>query len=260
LGAAAGTSLSTFSNVTTNANDIYAVNVGGKSIFAKVVAGPFTGAGGNQAGTGFTEADAIEVRTLGDLANAFSGKRADGINDLSANFKFNQPFAVSVDAGSAGSKLKVSSAASATFAVKKAGAAAGASGFNLAAAGALFGGQQATAATNFNNGGADFSIAATQTTTFGASVQAGGFVLGDVVSFDVGPNNNKQTLAIKIVQNFTGAVVNGQATQKGNGQSGQQGIADPFGGICRQVQGQAARALQLRGQGRRGHADHIRGR
>ena len=167
------------------------------------------------------------MRTLGDLANAFSGKRADGINDLSPNFKFNQPFSVAVDAGSAGSKLKVSSAASATFAVKKAGVAAGNTGFDLAAAGALFGGQQAAAATNFNNGGAtDFSIAANQSTTFGASVQAGGFVLGDVVSFDVGPANNRQTLALKIVQNFTGAVVNGQATQKGNGQSGQQGNVD----------------------------------
>ena len=90
-----------------------------------------------------TEADAIEVRTLGDLANAFSGKKADGINDLTTNFKFNQPFAVAVDAGSAGSKLKVSSAASATFAVKKAGVAAGINGFDVTAAGALFGGQPA---------------------------------------------------------------------------------------------------------------------
>ena len=217
------TSSSVFSNVTTNAGDIYAVNVGGKSIFAKVVAGAFSGAGGNQAGTGFTEADAIEVRTLGDLANAFSGKRADGINDLSPNFKFNQPFSVAVDAGSAGSKLKVSSAASATFAVKKAGG----SDYNLDAAGALFGGQATTANTNFNNGVGDaVNIAAEKATTLGASVQAGGFVLGDVVSFDVGPANNKQTLAFKIVQNFTGAVVNGQATQKGNGQTGQQGNID----------------------------------
>ena len=225
-GSTVASSDTTFANVGTAVGDIYAVNVGGKSIFAKVV-NTFGGSGGNQLGTGFTEADAIEVRTLGDLANAFSGKRADGINDLSTNFKFNQPFSVAVDAGSAGSKLKVSSAASATFAVKKAGAAAGASGFDLDAAGALFGGQQATAATNFNNGGAtDFSIAANQSTTFGASVQAGGFVLGDVVSFDVGPANNRQTLALKIVQNFTGAVVNGQATQKGNGQTGQQGNVD----------------------------------
>ena len=51
-------------------------------------------------------------------------------------------------------------------------------------------------------------------------------MLGDVVSFDVGPANNRQTLALKIVQNFTGAQVNGQATQKGNGQTGQQGNVD----------------------------------
>jgi hypothetical protein len=229
LAPTADTSLTTFSNVTTNAGDIYAVNVGGKSIFAKVVTGNFTGVGQTQAGTGLTETDAIEVRTLGDLANAFSGKKADGINDLSTNFKFNQPFAVSVDAGSAGSKLRVSSAASAAFAVKKAGATA----FNVAAAGALFGGQQTGTAgtTDFGNtalGGGLLAnnISNTLTTTLGAAAQAGGFVLGDIVSFDVGPANNKQTLALKIVQNFTGAVVNGQATQKGNGQTGQQGNVD----------------------------------
>jgi hypothetical protein len=229
LAPTADTSLTTFSNVTTNAGDIYAVNVGGKSIFAKVVTGNFTGVGQTQAGTGLTETDAIEVRTLGDLANAFSGKKADGINDLSTNFKFNQPFAVSVDAGSAGSKLRVSSAASAAFAVKKAGAGA----FDVAAAGALFGGQQTGTAgtTDFGNtalGGGLLAnnISNTLTTTLGAAAQAGGFVLGDIVSFDVGPANNKQTLALKIVQNFTGAVVNGQATQKGNGQTGQQGNVD----------------------------------
>ena len=227
LGALAGTSLSTFSNVTANAGDIYAVNVGGKSIFAKVV-NSLSGVGNTQAGTGLTETDAIEVRTLGDLANAFSGKKADGINDLTTNFRFNQPFSVAVDAGSAGSKLKVSSAASATFAVKKAGG----TDFDLSAAGALFGGQQsgsvAGTTTDFSNGlaGITNNIANTRTTTFGPSVQSGGFALGDIVSFDVGPANNRQTLAVKIVQNFTGPMVNGQATQKGNGQPGLTGGID----------------------------------
>jgi hypothetical protein len=226
LAPAADTSLSTFSNVTTDIGDIYAVNVGGKSIFAKVV-NSLTGVGNTQAGSGLEEDDAIEVRTLGDLANAFSGKKADGINDLTTNFRFNQPFSVAVDAGSAGSKLKVSSAASATFAVKKAGAGA----FDVAAAGALFGGQQsgtvATTTTDFSNGlGVANNIANTLTTTFGPSVQSGGFALGDIVSFDVGPANNRQTLAVKIVQNFTGPMVNGQATQKGNGQAGLTGGID----------------------------------
>ena len=224
-GSTVASSDTTFANVGTAVGDIYAVNVGGKSIFAKVV-NTFGGSGGSQLGTGLTEGDAIEVRTLGDLANAFSGKRADGINDLTTNFKFNQPFAVSVDAGSAGSKLRVSSAASATFAVKRGAA------YDLDAASALFGGQQTgtSGTTDFGNTGLGGltanAITNTATTTLGATVQAGGFVLGDVVSFDVGPANNRQTLALKIVQNFTGAVVNGQATQKGNGQSGQQGNVD----------------------------------
>jgi isopentenyl phosphate kinase len=50
----------------------------------------------------------------------------------------------------------------------------------------------------------------------------------------------------------------------GNGQPGQQGAADPLGGICRQVQGAHARALQLHALGHRHqrrsqvrHADHF---
>jgi hypothetical protein len=125
-------------------------------------------------------------------------------------------FSVNVDADSTGSKLKVSSNATTTFTVKTGTA------YNGAAAVALFGGALTTGAggatpdVDFNQpGSASTNIVAG--TRVAANLNTGGLLVNDLIAFDVGPESNRTTLTVKVVANYTGAVVNGQATQRGNG-------------------------------------------
>ena len=195
-------------------NDVVAVKIGtgatSRSIFAKVVTA-FTGPGvpPTQAGDGSSEATAIEVRTLGDLADAFSGKKENGFDLINTIGVGQNNFSVNVDADSTGSKLKVSSNLASTFTIKGNG---GLGTYNTTGAVALFGGTETTTAVNFAQGnvGTDNKFG---TTVAASTVGTGSLFVNDLIAFRVGPDSNRTTLTVKVVANYTGAA----GAQRGNG-------------------------------------------
>jgi hypothetical protein len=201
-------------------NDVVAVRIGtgttARSIFAKVVtnftAPPITTGGANQqAGDGLTEVTAIEVKSMADLANAFSGKKANGVDLINTIGVGQNNFSVNVDADSTGSKLKVSSSFQSTFTVKGNG---GLGTYNTASAVALFGGTATAAAVDFAQpvaGGTANNLLGTNVAA--TTVNTGGLLVNDLIAFDVGPESNRTTLTVKVVANYTGA----NGTQRGNG-------------------------------------------
>lgn len=214
-------SINTATAVGLAANDVIAVKIGtgtgARSIFAQVVTNytgtPLvTGGPNQQTGDGATAGNAIQVKNLGDLARALSGKRADGItninNDVQTPTGFNA-FSVNVDADSTGSKLKVSSAAATNFSIGT--QAQGVFSGNQASSVSLFGGTGG-AAVDFAQGYAT-TAATTGGTTIAANNNPGGLLVNDILSFDVGPETNRTTLFVKVVANYTGA----NGTQRGNG-------------------------------------------
>jgi hypothetical protein len=237
FGGAAGPTVTNISTTTSSASvasqsvglstgDVVAVKIGtgnsARSVYAKVVTnfsvpGLGTGVPNTQFGDGTSETNAIEVRTLGDLANAFSGKKANGVDLINTVGVGQNNFSVNVDADSTGSKLKVSSNATTTFTVKASGGS-----YNGAAAVALFGGTQTTGTggttpdVDFNQPGSG-STNIVAGTRVAANLNAGGLLVNDLIAFDVGPESNRTTLTVKVVANYTGPVVGGQATQRGNG-------------------------------------------
>jgi hypothetical protein len=216
IGAAAPVTGGTAVNAGLTVNDVVAVRIGtgttARSIFAKVVT-TFTGTGGTQLGGGTSETDAIEVKSLGDLANAFSGKRTNGVDLINTIGVGQNNFSVNVDADSTGSKLKVSSSLQSTFTVKGNG---GTVTNNTFSAVALFGGTATAAAVDFAQpGGTANNLLGTNVAA--TTVNTGGLLVNDLIAFDVGPDSNRTTLTVKVVANYTGPVVGGQATQRGNG-------------------------------------------
>ena len=200
--------------------DVVGVKIGAgavatnRSIFAKVVTA-FSGASGTQAGDGLSEATAIEVRTLGDLAKAFNGKKTDGIANINADGIGSNAFGVSVDEASNGSKLKVSAGVASSFTIKQLNG-----GTNNTAVQNLFGGTAAT--VDFAQGA--LTGVNRQATTIAAQANTGALLQNDVISFDVGAAGAIRTLFVKVVGNYSGA----GGAQAGNGVGNGVGTDSPL--------------------------------
>ena len=217
--------------------NIISMKVGTKALFAKVVAtlgGPLSNGSATQKDDGISETTAIEVQTLGDLANFISGKKRDGITDINTtNPLGGQAVSAFVDSDSTGSKLKLSSAAAVSFGVKVDPAADAV--YDQDRAVALFGGTAANGVDFSNDANAlqpDAATRARNGTTVAANPNAGGFLANDVIEVRVGPTtnpSNQQSLFVKVVGAYSGPQVNGVFTQKGTGLSADQtGVNGPL--------------------------------
>ena len=218
-------SINTATAVGLTANNVIAVKIGtgtgARTIYAKAVTNYtgtalFTGGPAQQTGDGATADTAIQVKNLGDLAKALSGKKTDGISNINNDIATptgQNAFSVNVDADSTGSKLKVSSAVAANFSIGTVSSSVFTGSQTNSVQ--LFGGTGG-AALDFTQGYSATAISAPGT-TIAANNNAGGLLVNDIIAFDVGPDSNRTTLTVKVVANYTGALVNGQATQRGNG-------------------------------------------
>ena len=218
-------SINTATAVGLTADNVIAVKIGtgtgARTIYAKAVTNYtgtalFTGGPAQQTGDGATADTAIQVKNLGDLAKALSGKKTDGISNINNDIATptgQNAFSVNVDADSMGSKLKVSSAVAANFSIGTVSSSVFTGSQTNSVQ--LFGGTGG-AALDFTQGYSATAISAPGT-TIAANNNAGGLLVNDIIAFDVGPDSNRTTLTVKVVANYTGALVNGQATQRGNG-------------------------------------------
>jgi hypothetical protein len=182
------------------ANDVLRFTIGGKQVNFKVVTAAVTAAaqlaqsGVEGADAAATLANAISVRTIGDLVNALNGKTVAG-TALNVTARFNDDDRVNAgfDTTSPGAPQLSLAANSAGTITRGAGGAAGAAAPTILTNAIT---AQAAAANQFRN--------------------------GDIVQFKVGSTNNggtQQSLFVKVVKNFSGL----GNTQAGDGLSASAG-------------------------------------
>ena len=185
--------------------DVLTFNFGGVQRFFRVIDGAFTASatGATQFQAGNTAANAVEVRTVGDLVNALNGKASNGTTALAATAQFaasdNVAASWNITDG-----LRISTSSTATtdgVSLTRTGALAG-------DAAAIFGGTAGTTTGTSITTIAQDALAAVET--------AGQLKKNDIIQVRVGDTaggGTQQSLFMKVVKTFS------QGAQAGDGLS-----------------------------------------